>query len=56
MALSYFRRVASSALTAALALFQSGFGAGQLFFDGGHAFGQRSDFLIQAEDFAVRLL
>ena len=39
-----------------LGLFQNRFGSGQLGFDGGHAFGQRSDFLVQAEDLAVRLL
>jgi len=43
-------------LNSCLRPLQAGFGSGKFFFNRSHPFGQRGDFLIQAENFAVRLL
>ena len=56
MAVSYLRREASSALTAACAFSSWALVSGQLLFDDRDAFGKFGDFVLQTADFFVRVL
>ncbi len=56
MAVSYLRREASSALTAACALSIWALVSGQFVFDDGDALGKLGDFVLQTADLFVRVL
>ena len=56
MLVSYLRRAASSALTAAWAFSSWALVPGEFLLDGGNAFGELGDFVLQAADFLVRVL